>query len=102
VAVSTRKEASDAAGVGGDPFNDDAPLAGAVFVYRRTGNVWEPANFVHASNAELGDLFGTSIGLSADGETLVVGAYGESGNATGFDGAQGDNSAESSGAAYIF
>ena len=36
------------------------------------------------------------------GDTLVVGALGESSNATGVNGNQGDNSALNSGAAYVF
>lgn len=102
VAVSTRLEDGGARGVGGDPFNNDVFTTGAVYLFRRTGNTWAPGNYVHSSNSDLGDLFGTSIGLSADGETLVVGAYGEASNATGFNGDQDDNSSDASGAAYIF
>jgi hypothetical protein len=47
-----------------------------------------------------GDRFGQSVAIS--GETVVVGAYGEASDATGVNGNQFDNSARSSGAAYVF
>jgi hypothetical protein len=56
--------------------------------------------YVNASNAESGDSFGYSIAIS--GETLVVGAYLESSNATGVNGDQDNNLAADSGAVYVF
>ena len=46
-----------------------------------------------------GDRFGYSVALS--GDTLVVGAYGEAGNATGVNGDGANNSATESGAVYV-
>src|SRR6185436_3414152 len=46
-----------------------------------------------------GDSFGR---VAVSGETVVVGAPAEGSNATGVNGNQSDNSATSSGAAYIF
>lgn len=43
-----------------------------------------------------------AIALSADGNTLAVGAIGESSDATGVDGDQNNNNATWSGAAYVF
>ena len=54
------------------------------------------SHFVRKVQATLGD----SGALS--GETIVVGAVMESSNATGVNGNQADNSAQESGAAYIF
>ncbi len=45
-------------------------------------------------------MFGAAVAI--DGDTIVVGAYGEDSNATGVNGNQTDNSAASSGAAYVF
>ena len=56
--------------------------------------------YVKASNAEANDYFGSSV--AASGNTLVIGAWLEDSNATGVNGDQSDNSAFSSGAAYIF
>ena len=42
------------------------------------------------------------MALSGDGQTLVVGARGEDSAATGVNGNQADNSADESGAVYVF
>jgi hypothetical protein len=75
---------------------------GEVDVFVRSGTTWTQQAELVASNAETFDSFGCSVALSADGNTLVVGAYGEDSNATGVDGNQADNSVASSGAAYVF
>ena len=56
--------------------------------------------YVKASNTGASDQFGFSVALS--GDTLVVGAPQEASNATGVNGNQADNTAASSGAAYVF
>ena len=48
--------------------------SGAVYVYARTGVAWSQQAYVKASNTGVGDLFGYSVALSADGHTLAVGA----------------------------
>jgi hypothetical protein len=102
LAVGSVGEDSNALGVGGNPADTSAPDAGAVFVYSRTGNSWAQQTYVKASNTEAGDRFGTSLALSADGNTLAVGAVGEDSNATGVGGDQTNNSATDSGAVYLF
>jgi len=56
--------------------------------------------YLKASNTDASDLFGFCVAISAD--TVVVGAFGESSNATGVNGNQSDNSAPAAGAAYVF
>ena len=56
--------------------------------------------YVKASNTGSGDFFGSSVALS--GDTLVVGAPGESSNATGINGNQSNNSVSDSGAVYVY
>src|SRR5437867_268186 len=56
--------------------------------------------YVKASNTGPYDLFGFSVAV-ADA-TMVIGARGESSNATGVNGNENDNSAIDSGAAYVF
>src|SRR5690606_35615834 len=56
--------------------------------------------YIKASNTGEGDQFGYSVSLS--GDTIAVGAYGEASAATGVNGDQGDNSAGSRGAVYVF
>ena len=46
------------------------------------------------------DSFGEFVAIS--GDTVVVGAWRESSNATGVNGNQDDNSAGAAGAAYVF
>ncbi len=50
----------------------------------------------------LGDRFGVSVAIDADGTTMAVGAHYEDSSATGIDGNQNDNSAFTSGAVYLF
>jgi hypothetical protein len=69
-------------------------------VFRRTGTEWQQEHYVKASNTGAGDYFGFSVALSED--TLAVGALREASAATGIDGDQDDDSAEDSGAVYLF
>lgn len=95
-------EDSSATGVGGDESDNAAESAGAVYVFTRVGRQWSPQAYLKASNTEAGDLFGSSLALSSDGNTLAVGAPGEDSNATGISDAQSDNSAREAGAVYVF
>jgi hypothetical protein len=56
--------------------------------------------YLKASNTGAFDLFGIAVAVS--GDTVVVGADGESSNAAGVNGNQSDNSAANAGAAYVF
>jgi FG-GAP repeat protein len=55
-----------------------------------------------ASNTRQADSFGNSVALSADGNTLAVGAFLEDNNATGVNPAPGTNTETDSGAVYVF
>jgi hypothetical protein len=60
---------------------------------------------VKASNTGLHDFFGGSVALSADGNTLAVGAGDEGSAATGVNNAtpgQNDNSLSLAGAVYLY
>jgi hypothetical protein len=111
MAVASYYEASAATGINGNPNDHSIPEAGAVYVFTRTGTTWSQQAYIKASNTGSagvgeslpeGDQFGYSIALSADGNTLAVGAIGEDSNATGVGGNQADNSANQSGAEYVF
>lgn len=69
---------------------------------RNTDTAWAQQAYVKASNTDGSDQFGLSVALSANGDTLAVGANGESSSATGVNGNQLDNSAAYSGAVYVF
>ena len=79
------------------------PGTRSVSVYERGADgAWNQRAYVTASVADATDGFGSSVALSADGTTLIVGASGEDSAATGIDGDETDNSVEQSGAAYLF
>lgn len=102
LAVGAMRESSGATGIGGDAADNSAPNSGAVYVYARGATGWSQQAYVKASNAAAGDYFGYALALASDGQTLVVGAHGESSGATGIDGNQADDSVPNSGAAYVF
>ena len=74
--------------------------SGAVYVYTRNAGTWTQQAYLKADNADGADYFGHAVAIS--GDTLVVGALGESSNATGVNGGGANNSAYQSGAAYVF
>jgi hypothetical protein len=100
LAVGTTFEDSSATGINGDQDDNSASLAGAVYVFARSGTTWAQEAYLKASNNEAGDQFGAAIALS--GEILAVGASQEASSSTGVNGNQADNGAEGSGAVYLF
>lgn len=100
IVVGARREDSNATGVNGNQSNNSAESAGAAYVFTRSNGVWTQQAYLKASNSEYGDLFGE--GVAVLGDTIVVGAIGESSNATGINGSQSNNSIAASGAAYVF
>ncbi|WP_206212380.1 FG-GAP repeat protein, partial [Wenzhouxiangella sp. XN79A] len=100
VVVGAPGEDSDATGVDGDQASNAADNAGAAYVFVRAGTGWSQQAYLKASNTGVVDRFGRSVAVS--GDTVVVGAPGESSNATGVDGDQASNAATRAGAAYVF
>jgi hypothetical protein len=76
--------------------------AGAAYIFTRSGSAWTQQAMVKASNAGDLDSFGANLSLSADGNTLVVGAYFEDGGGRGVNPDGNDNSIGQAGAAYVF
>ena len=102
MAVGAPNEDSAATGINGNQNDESAQEAGAVYVFTRTGATWVQQAYVKSSNAGAGDEFGSSMALSRDGRTLLVGARGEDSAAKGVNGSQADNSLRDAGAAYLF
>jgi hypothetical protein len=100
IVVGAQGEKSSARGVNGDQTNNSASFAGAAYVFKRNAGEWSQQAYLKASNTEGGYSFGSAVSIS--GETIVVGAFGESSAATGVDGNQNDNSVALAGAAYVF
>ena len=102
LAVSAPTEDSNATGVGGDDSNNSASDSGAVYIYTRNGTNWTDQAYVKASNTAAGDRFGFDLSLSADGNTLAVGAPTEDSDAAGINGDESNDAAPDSGAVYLF
>jgi len=100
--VGAREEGSAAPGIDGDQADDSLEWAGAAYVFTRVGDTWAQQAYLKASNPGELDFFGSTLALSADGDTLAIGAYGEDNQATGVDAPQDDVSAHFSGAVYMF
>ena len=102
IAVGAQHESSNARGINGNQNNDAAYKSGAVYVFARNGGSWMQQAYVKASNPGNSDHFGNAVALSADGNTMAVGAFWESSAATGVNGNQDDNSIPQAGAVYVF
>jgi hypothetical protein len=83
LAVGAIGEASASTIINGDAANNGAPGAGAVYIFNNNGLAWVQSAYIKAPNAETIDHFGSAVSLSADGNTLAVGAPEEDGTATG-------------------
>ena len=95
-------EDSAARGLNGRQDDNSAVDAGAAYFFTRTGTTWSQHSYIKASNADAFHEFGSSVAMSGDGRTIVVGARMENGAATTVNGDQNDNGAGQSGAAYVF
>jgi hypothetical protein len=93
-------EQSVATGVNGSQNNSGFDDCGAAYVFVRSSGIWTQQAYLKASNTGENDSFGLSVAIS--GDTIVIGAPGEDSAATGVNGNQNNNSADHSGAAYVF
>ncbi len=92
VVIGARGEDSDGLSEADDSIAD----SGAAFVFVRSGTTWDQQAYLKASNLEEGDSFGFSVDI--DGDSIVVGALGESSDGS----SQDNNGAPNAGAAYVF
>ena len=102
LAVGAPYESSAATGIDGDQADNSLFGAGAVYVFTRAGDAWVQQAYIKASNAGFDDQFGSTVALSADGDTLAVTAPFESSAATGINGEQRDDALPQAGAVYVF
>lgn len=77
LAVSTPHESSNATGINGNQADTSLRGAGAVYVFTRAGSTWSQQAYIK-SQFSVSTGFGVNIALAADGDTLAVGATGES------------------------
>jgi hypothetical protein len=98
--IGAEWESSCTTGINGDQNNNNCLGAGAVYVFKRSGNTWAQEAYIKASNSDAGDFFGRSVAL--DGDTLIISAEWESSCATGINGDQNSNDCQRAGAVYVF
>ncbi|MGE0867868.1 MAG: hypothetical protein AB7P03_04875 [Kofleriaceae bacterium] len=102
LAVGSPGERSAGVGINGSQQNAGLVNAGAVYAYRRVSGTWSQQAYIKASYTDADDHFGFSVALDAAGNTLAVGAKGESSGATGTAGDPGDDGATNAGAVFVF
>ena len=73
--------------------------AGAAYVFVRSGTTWTEQRILRATGGGAGDGFGAEVAIS--GDSVVIRAASEDGNATTVNGTV-NNSAADAGAAYVF
>jgi glutamate synthase domain-containing protein 3 len=80
-------------GAYGDEQTGSGDSSGVTYVFDRVGNSFNQVGILTGSLAgSANDLFGNSVATSADGKTIIVGAYGDEQTGSG----------DSSGVTYVF
>jgi hypothetical protein len=76
LAVGAAEEDSGAVGVNGNQADNSADRGGAAYVFLRNESTtsWSQQAYIKASDTDVLDLFGWSVALSGDSNTLAVGA----------------------------
>ena len=77
LAVGAIGEDSASTGINGNQQDNAAPGSGATYVFTRSGNAWAQQAYVKSSTAARNALFGYSIALSANGDTMAASAFDE-------------------------
>jgi trimeric autotransporter adhesin len=98
VVVGAVYEYSSTTGVNSTP-NESASFSGAAYVFNRSATTWSQQAYLKASNTGAEDNFGNSVAVG--GGWVVVGAYGEGSSTSGVNSTPNE-SASTSGAAYLF
>ncbi len=101
LAVGAPAEDSIGTGVNSTGNDDSAADSGAVYLFFRSDSGWIQQAYIKAGNTGAGDLFGSAVALSEDGDLLAVGAPEEDSNATGIDNDTGSDTKSNSGAVYL-
>ncbi len=88
----------------GPDRNDSVrPTTGAVYAFvENDDGSWTQQAYIKSSNTGSGDVFGSRLAVSGDGNVLVVGAQYEDSDAQGINGPQDNDAAQEAGAVYLF
>ena len=76
--------------VGAHGDDDNGSAAGAVYIYSWDGSNWTNEEKIVASDGVANDYFGWTVDISEDGNTVIVGAYGD------------DDKGSNAGSGYIY
>jgi len=79
LAVGAPSEDSASTEINGDQADNTAPGAGAVYVFTRNAAAWTQQAYVKSPTARANALFGYSVSLDTNGNTLAAGAFDEDG-----------------------
>lgn len=102
LAVGATGESSDTLGVNSVGDNNIAQRSGAVYLYRSNAGQWTEQAYIKASNAQRGDLFGSSVSLSSNGNALAIGAVGQHNELVSQHSDLDNKNTQGEGAAYFF
>jgi hypothetical protein len=102
LAVGAPNEDSAAAGTDGDRSDNSLSASGAVYVFARGVGSWSQQAYIKAHDPGEYHMFGSSVALSADGATLVVGAPGHPSVGAEAPNGETSNPLPQAGAVYVF
>src|SRR5690606_31560421 len=117
--VGAPGEASGATGANGDQADNSRGISGAVYVFERDEDNWTQSLYLKAPQSVAvyspcfepspvrclpyqGSRFGSSLAVTPDLSTLVVGAIYDHSAATGVNGEQNNLDATRAGAAHVY
>ena len=100
--VGALGESSDAKGINGDPSNNNASLAGAAYVFSRSSGTWKQDAYLKSGHPVSMRNFGSVVGISGNGTTVVVDNIRDASKDTGINGDESNESLPFSGAVNVF
>ena len=100
VVVGAHGEDSDSDGVNSWQGDNSATLAGAAYVFTRSGTTWSQLAYLKATNSDASDEYGQAVAV--EGDVVVVTGQLEDSNAVGVGGDETDNSAPDAGSFYSY
>lgn len=94
---SSREDGGDG-GLRADQTSTSEDRAGAAYLFMHDGTEWSQEAYIKSPNIESGDVFGGSLAMSANAETIAIGAYHENGDGSDLS----NNDTVDSGAVYLY
>ncbi len=100
--VGAVNEQSNAFGIDSDDGDNSLTFAGAAYIFDRDEDTWSYSHYLKPSNTHENMRFSSSVAISEDASTIIVGAVGDASNDIGVDGDSSNRENPDSGAAFIF